>query len=175
METADRSIPAAQREAHLHHIISRLGLVVAFEGLIVLVLLLFIAIGQRPLPGEKSITASMSSPATPPHPKAQYVPTPGKPNGEELFTNKCNSCHLTSDALSVGPGLRDVSARIPKGEWKYKWVGNSQAFIASGDAYAQKLWETYKPTIMTPQSLTHEEIDAIFEFLDFSSKQYASN
>jgi hypothetical protein len=66
----------------------------------------------------------------------------------------------------TGPALKGWKDRVPGGDWIYKWMANPAALIAS-DPYAKKLFEEYKPTVMTgfPQ-LKKEEIDAILKYVD---------
>jgi len=89
-----------------------------------------------------------------------------QPNGEAIFDAKCASCHRADDERSTGPGLMGVLSRIPKGDWKYKWVKNSTEVINSGDAYAVKIFNEYNKSVMTPQALTNEEIDAVLTWVD---------
>ena len=85
--------------------------------------------------------------------------------GKELFNANCAACHKL-DAKMTGPMLRGVSAKHDK-EWLYKWIHNSTALIKSGDADAVKLWEEYKPSVMTayPQ-LSTVDIDNIIAYTD---------
>jgi hypothetical protein len=65
------------------------------------------------------------------------------------------------------PGLKDATKRMPGGDWKYKFVRNSSEMIASGDAYATKLYVKYKQETMTAfPKLTDDQIDQIFEYID---------
>ncbi|MEM1406758.1 MAG: cytochrome c3 family protein [Bacteroidota bacterium] len=68
--------------------------------------------------------------------------------GENLFKGNCQSCHKVHEKL-VGPALKDVYDRAPSIDWIVNFVWNSQKVIASGDEYANELWEEYKPTQMT--------------------------
>ena len=74
--------------------------------------------------------------------------------GESLFKNNCAACHNTSDETLVGPGLKGVSGRRPI-EWIVSWVHNPQAMIASGDKYANDLYNKFNKAAMTriPTSL----------------------
>ena len=85
--------------------------------------------------------------------------------GKELFNANCAACHKL-DAKMTGPMLRGISAKHDK-EWLYKWIHNSSALIKSGDADAVKLWEEYKPSVMTafPQ-LSTGDIDNIIAYTD---------
>src|SRR5690554_7993737 len=54
--------------------------------------------------------------------------------GESLFKANCAACHKM-DSKSVGPALRGVADLFDR-DWLHKWIRNSQALIASGDATA---------------------------------------
>jgi len=69
--------------------------------------------------------------------------------GETLFKNNCAACHNTSDETLVGPGLKGITGRRPI-EWIVKWVHNPQAVIASGDKYANDLYNKFNKAAMTP-------------------------
>lgn len=88
-----------------------------------------------------------------------------QPNGEAIFDSKCSSCHAATADNGTGPGLKGVLGRIPKGDWKYKWVTNPQGMINSGDAYAVALKAKY-PTVMSAQNLSKEDIDAVLAWVD---------
>jgi cytochrome c2 len=89
------------------------------------------------------------------------------PDGKALFKANCSSCHNASEANGTGPGLQNVLSRIPGGNWRYDWVHNSDAVVASGDAYAIQRKADFKGANMThfPQ-LTNEQIDAILTWAD---------
>jgi cytochrome c2 len=86
-------------------------------------------------------------------------------DGKALFKANCSSCHYASEKKGTGPGLKGVLDRIPGGDWKYKWVKNSAAMAASGDAYAVKIKAEYNNGVMTAfPNLKNEEIDAILAY-----------
>jgi cytochrome c551/c552 len=86
-------------------------------------------------------------------------------DGEALFKANCSNCHKP-DADYTGPALKGWSDREPSKEWIYKWVANPAQMIAS-DPYAKKLFEKWKPTVMTAfANLKKEEIDAIMKYVD---------
>ncbi|HIP36301.1 MAG TPA: c-type cytochrome [Crocinitomix sp.] len=88
-------------------------------------------------------------------------------DGKALFNANCAACHKI-DKDFVGPGLLGAKARWEENsslDNLYKWVKNSGELIEEGDAYANKLIKKWKAP-MPPQSLTNEEIDAIFDFVE---------
>ncbi len=87
--------------------------------------------------------------------------------GEALFKANCAACHkLYKNA--VGPALFQVSEKYSR-EWLYKWIKNSSALIASGDAQAVAIYNEYDQKNMNafPQ-LSNEDIDNILAYTDTS-------
>lgn len=87
-------------------------------------------------------------------------------DGKALFQANCASCHNPlKDA--TGPALKGMDERVPSKEWLYKWVHNSAAVIASGDKYANELYNKWNKTAMTSfPNLTEAEIDAIVVYVN---------
>ncbi len=88
------------------------------------------------------------------------------PDGKALFQSNCASCHNPlKDA--TGPALKGVDARVPSKEWLYDWIHNSSKVIASGDKYANDIYNKWGKTAMTafPQ-LSNEDIDAIITYVN---------
>lgn len=89
-------------------------------------------------------------------------------DGEALFKGNCSSCHKIDENMT-GPALQGVSAR-----WKGKeellvlWIQNPTAALETGDPYIKKLVAEWLPKagMMTPQSVSVEEIDAIIEYVE---------
>ncbi len=93
------------------------------------------------------------------------------PDGKALFQSNCAACHNPlKDA--TGPALQGVDARVPSAEWLHNWVHNSGKVIASGDKYANDLFNKWGKTQMTafPQ-LSNEEIDAIVTYVNSVKKE----
>lgn len=85
--------------------------------------------------------------------------------GESLFKANCAACHKL-DKKAVGPALRGVGEKFDR-DWLYKWIHNSQALIASGDAQAIKLFEENNKAVMTPfPALSETDIDNILAYVD---------
>lgn len=87
-------------------------------------------------------------------------------DGKALFTANCASCHHPTKE-STGPALQGTLTRVPSQEWLYDWVKNSAKVIASGDKYANDIYNKYNKTAMTAfPSLSNEDIDAIFAYVE---------
>ncbi len=87
-------------------------------------------------------------------------------DGKALFQANCASCHNPiKDA--TGPALKGVDKRVPSKEWLHNWVHNSAKVIASGDKYANELYNKWNKTAMTAfPNLTEQEIDAIVTYVN---------
>lgn len=88
-------------------------------------------------------------------------------DGEKLFQQNCASCHKP-DKDMTGPALKGARQRWIDNSTEenfYAWIRNSQAVIASGDAYAKSLFTQWN-SVMTAQNLTNEQIDAIFVYVE---------
>jgi mono/diheme cytochrome c family protein len=83
--------------------------------------------------------------------------------GKALFNTNCAACHKLDDR-ATGPALRGVANKYDM-DWLYKWINNSSALIASGDAKAIKIFEEYNKSVMTafPQ-LSTTDIDNIIAY-----------
>lgn len=68
--------------------------------------------------------------------------------GEELFKNNCAQCHAATAEVVVGPGLAGIEERRDYA-WIKKWINNPMGVIASGDKYANELYNKYNKTQMT--------------------------
>lgn len=89
--------------------------------------------------------------------------------GESLFKNNCAACHNTSDEVLVGPGLKGITERRPI-EWIVKWVKNPQAVIASGDKYANDLYNKFNKAQMTAYpNFSDDQIKNIVAYIDASN------
>ncbi|HCN85197.1 MAG TPA: cytochrome C [Sphingobacteriaceae bacterium] len=84
--------------------------------------------------------------------------------GAALFKSNCTSCH-NLDRKVVGPALKGVNDRHDQA-WLLKWVKNSPAFIASGDAAAVKVFNENNKLPMTPfPTLTEGNILSILAYI----------
>jgi cytochrome c2 len=87
-------------------------------------------------------------------------------DGKALFQANCASCHHPLKD-GTGPALKGVDGRVPSQDWLYKWIKNSAVVIASGDKYANDLYNEWNKTAMTAfPNLKNEEIDAIISYVN---------
>ncbi len=90
-------------------------------------------------------------------------------NGETLFKANCTACH-TLDKPSIGPALGGVVERLKQDQnldtdWLHKWIKDNEALRASGDAYANQVFEEYNKVAMLPfPNLTDQDIDDILAY-----------
>jgi mono/diheme cytochrome c family protein len=81
---------------------------------------------------------------------AQEIPTDAGAvsAGKQLFDTNCKTCHRVDQRL-IGPPLAGVEERAPSVQWIIDFVRNSSAVIASGDEYANNLFNQYNKVQMT--------------------------
>ncbi|PCI99901.1 MAG: cytochrome C [Flavobacteriales bacterium] len=84
--------------------------------------------------------------------------------GKKLFKANCAACHNVGTKIVVGPGLQGVNEKHDR-EWLDKWIKNSGELIASGDADANEIFNKFKKSIMPPQAVSTEDIDAILAYV----------
>jgi len=86
-------------------------------------------------------------------------------DGKSLFSQNCASCHAVNKKLT-GPALAGVEDRWPDKKNLYAWIKNNQAFLKTGDAYANKLYNEYNKTAMNLfPNLADKDIDAILAYI----------
>ena len=89
--------------------------------------------------------------------------------GKSLFNQNCAACHALNRKMT-GPALANVATRLMEEEgldreWLYKWIKNSPGMIASGDAYANEIYNEYNQAAMTAfPTLSNEDIDNILAY-----------
>lgn len=95
--------------------------------------------------------------------------------GKTLFTNNCAQCHAVTSDKVVGPGLKGIKERAPGGDWLHKWIRNSSALIASGDQYANQVFNANGKVQMSSfPSLSDADIDGILAYIDQGDKPAAA-
>jgi cytochrome c2 len=86
-------------------------------------------------------------------------------DGKALFSANCASCHAVNKKLT-GPALAGVEERWPNKANLYAWIKNNQAFLKTGDAYANNLYIEYNKSAMNLfTNLSDKEIGAILTYV----------
>ena len=85
-----------------------------------------------------------------------------------LYAMNCASCHKC-DMDFTGPSLKGAASRWKNQELMYEFIRNPMGVIQK-DAYAAELQKKYN-AIMTPSTLTNEEIDAVLDYCNNSGGQ----
>ena len=89
--------------------------------------------------------------------------------GEALFKTNCSACHAL-DKQMVGPALGGVVDRLKTEQnlgvdWFQKWIKDNKALRASGDKYANEVFEKFKKVEMTQfSSLSDQDVADILEY-----------
>ncbi len=89
--------------------------------------------------------------------------------GKKLFRKNCASCHRRNMVDDMtGPALRGVTERWAGRETLlYDWIKNSQAVIATGDAYAVALYKKWDNSAMNAfPKLTDEDIADLLSYIE---------
>ena len=90
-------------------------------------------------------------------------------NGEKLFKANCTACHALDKQL-VGPALGGVVDRLKKEQnldtdWLHKWIKDNKALRASGDKYANEVFNKFNKTEMLQfPNLSDQDINDILEY-----------
>jgi cytochrome c2/heme/copper-type cytochrome/quinol oxidase subunit 2 len=89
--------------------------------------------------------------------------------GKTVFNANCKQCHKL-DQKNVGPALRGVTDRQSIA-WAKSFIKNSQAVIASGDAYANALYKEYNNTVMpSHEFLSDGDLDNLLSYIEHGDK-----
>lgn len=88
-------------------------------------------------------------------------------SGEQLFKMNCARCHSTTSGNMAGPGLKDVRKRWKREADLIHFVQNSSRFLATGDAYANKIFREYSSSPMPSfESLTDQDVRNILDYVE---------
>lgn len=92
------------------------------------------------------------------------MPSAQATDGEALFKEKCAACHTIGGGKLVGPDLQGVTDRRTK-EWLTSWISAPDQMLASGDATATELFNTYNNIPMPNLGLTPDQVSALITYL----------
>lgn len=96
-----------------------------------------------PISGSTLVAPASESPAAAPGGQTPIAPTnQDTPRGQMLFTQKCAGCHTIGGGKLLGPDLKGVTARRPRG-WLIEFIVAPDRVIARGDPVAVELLKEY--------------------------------
>ncbi|MFT6717026.1 MAG: cytochrome c2 [Saprospiraceae bacterium] len=86
-------------------------------------------------------------------------------SGLKLFKSNCASCHHMEKTIT-GPALMGVMDRVPSKEWLYDWIKDNNALRATGDAYANEVFNANGKAAMTGFAwMSDEQLDDIITYI----------
>lgn len=88
----------------------------------------------------------------------------GAPEGAQLFSQRCASCHTVGQGDRVGPDLMGVLTRREE-SWVTQFLKSPGAMIDGGDPVANALLQKFNGIRMPDQQLSEEERKGLFAFL----------
>lgn len=89
--------------------------------------------------------------------------------GKKIFDDNCTSCHSMGGGKIVGPDLQGVTERR-KEDWIKKFVVNSQAMIAAGDAEAKAVFDENGQIPMPEHGhLKEADLNALIDYFKSTS------
>lgn len=162
---------------HSINTVQRMSCLYKFCGIVALAMTLAFSSGQ--LKAQDSASGGAAATASPAGGAATAAaPADGAggdaEKGKSLFTNNCAQCHAVTNEKVVGPGLQGIEGRAPSKDWLHKWIRNSSAVIASGDAYANQVFNANGKVQMSSfPSLSDADIDGILAYIDQAGKPSA--
>ncbi|MGX9986432.1 c-type cytochrome [Chryseobacterium sp. POL2] len=89
--------------------------------------------------------------------------------GLDLFKANCTACHAL-DKQMIGPALGGVVDKLKKEQgletdWLHKWIKDNKALRASGDKYANQIYEEFnKVEMLAFPNLSDQDIDDILAY-----------
>ncbi|WP_040490740.1 c-type cytochrome [Indibacter alkaliphilus] len=93
--------------------------------------------------------------------------------GKSIFNANCRTCHRL-DQKNVGPALRGVTDRHSI-DWTKRFIRNSQALIASGDAEAVAIYNEYNQLAMPAHEfLGDDDLMNLLAYIEYGDKVDAS-
>jgi len=114
------------------------------------------ALAQEPPAAETPPTASEGAKTAPAEEKPQDP-------SEELFAEKCGSCHSIGKGDRVGPDLKGAHERRDR-EWLVKFVSAPSKMLDS-DATAKELLKKYKNVRMPDLGLQPDQVEALADLI----------
>jgi mono/diheme cytochrome c family protein len=88
--------------------------------------------------------------------------------GQQIFTQKCASCHTIGGGKLVGPDLQGVTS-LRERVWLQEFILDPNSKFDSGDPIALQLLQEFNNIKMPNMALTAADVDSVLLFLESSS------
>lgn len=92
--------------------------------------------------------------------------------GENIFMQKCISCHTVGGGKKIGPDLKDA-ATMRNRDWLVHFISEPDKILAEKDPIATKLLEEYNNIPMPNMGLSEAEADDVVAYLEAGGAQRA--
>jgi len=100
-----------------------------------------------------------------PQPLISFPPSKDFSRGKELFSVNCVACHNLQ--FTVEPDILHGATQRHDRQWLRAFTRNSKELIASGDPYANALYNQFNKTAMpTYTQMSDADIDDIYRYID---------
>lgn len=100
-----------------------------------------------------------------------YTPTAASPRlqssseGQDIFEQKCVSCHSIGGGVLVGPDLEGVLDRRDR-DWVIKFISAPDQILAAGDPIATEMLAEFNNIPMPNLGLTETDVEALLMFIE---------
>jgi len=88
--------------------------------------------------------------------------------GQQIFQQKCTSCHTIGGGILVGPDLQGVTG-LRERVWLQEFILDPNSKFDSGDPIALQLLQEFNNIKMPNMALTAADVDSVLLFLESSS------
>lgn len=88
--------------------------------------------------------------------------------GQQIFTQKCASCHTVGGGKLVGPDLQGVTS-LRERTWLQEFILDPNSKFDSGDPIALQLLQEFNNIKMPNMALTTADVESVLLFLESSS------
>lgn len=85
--------------------------------------------------------------------------------GENIYVQKCVSCHTIGGGKTIGPDLKDVTTMRNR-EWIVRFISEPDKVLAEKDPIATKLLNEYNNIPMPNMGLSESEADDVVAYLE---------
>lgn len=88
--------------------------------------------------------------------------------GQQIFQQKCASCHTVGSGILVGPDLQGVTG-LRERVWLQEFISDPNSKFDNGDPIALQLLQEFNNIRMPNMALTAADVDSVLLFLESST------